>query len=67
MTFALCCKPIKGRSRYEELIERKCYLESGHDGPCNEYPYLSHLREVAPRVEAKITPAATQIPPVVAT
>lgn len=31
----------------------------GHDGPCDEYPYLQHLGEVAPRVKAKIVRDAT--------
>lgn len=60
MSDYLCSKPIAGRSRYEGLIKRKCYRELNHSGACNEYPYLSHLKSVAPRVEAKIKRDATK-------
>jgi hypothetical protein len=57
---ALCNKPIAGRSKYETLIKRCCYREAGHDGSCEEFPYLDHLDEVAPRVAAKIKRDATK-------
>lgn len=60
MSLTLCGKPVVGRSRYESLINRQCYDCRGHDGPCQEYPYLTHLKKVAPRVEAKIKRDATK-------
>jgi hypothetical protein len=56
----ICKKPLPGRSRYEKLIKRCCYREKDHEGTCNEYPYLEHLEEVAPRVAAKIKRDATK-------
>ena len=60
MTLILCHKPIKGRSRFEALIERRCFREAGHEGTCAEFPYLSHLASGFPRVEAKIKRDATK-------
>ncbi|ATF20777.1 hypothetical protein PhaeoP129_04190 (plasmid) [Phaeobacter gallaeciensis] len=60
MTIELCYKPIVGRSRYEDLIKRRCYKPAGHTGKCEEFPYLAHLKQVAPRVEAKIKRDATK-------
>lgn len=56
----LCEKALAGRSRYEALIKRRCTREAGHDGPCAEYPYLTHMEAVAPRVAAKIKRDATK-------
>lgn len=60
MTVNLCFKPISGRSKYEDLISRRCYKPANHEGACEEYPYLTHLKNVAPRVEAKIKRDATK-------
>ena len=60
MTLNLCHKPIKGRSRFEALIERRCYHEAEHEGGCAEFPFLSHLFANFPRVEAKIKRDATK-------
>lgn len=60
MTFSLCRKSKLGRSKYEQLIRRSCHKEEGHDGPCEEYPYLEHLEVTAPRVAAKIKRDATK-------
>jgi len=57
---AFCKKPLSGRSRYESLIKRCCYLPSGHNGACDEFPYIHHLESVAPRVAAKIKRDATK-------
>ncbi len=56
----LCKKPIAGRSRYEALIKRACCCEVDHIGPCQEYPYLAHLEQAAPRLAAKIKRDATK-------
>lgn len=55
-----CHEPIKGRSRYEALIGRRCVAERGHTGPHSEFPYLTHFNMVAPRVAAKIKRDATK-------
>lgn len=60
MKLRLCHKPLVGRSRYEALIQRRCFREAAHPGPCDEYPYIHHLEEVAPRVAAKIKRDATK-------
>lgn len=60
MTLQLCHKPIKGRSRFESLIERRCFRQLDHDGPCAEFPYLRDLSGNFPRVEAKIRRDATK-------
>lgn len=56
----LCLKPIQTRSREERVIVRCCYKEEGHIGSCEEFPYLSHLNVVAPRVANKIKRDATK-------
>lgn len=38
----------------------RCFREAGHDGECAEFPYLDHMKEVAPRVAAKIARDATK-------
>ncbi|WP_140056101.1 hypothetical protein [Oceanibaculum nanhaiense] len=60
MAIELCGKPISGRSRYETLIERRCYRSAGHTGKCDEYPFLAHLLQIAPRVAAKVKRDATK-------
>jgi hypothetical protein len=60
MTLCLCHKSIVGRSRYESLIQRRCFREADHPGSCDEFPYIHHLEEVAPRVAAKIKRDATK-------
>ena len=52
MTF--CNKPIGSRSKYSDPDLHRCFRPKDHTGPCDEYPYLAHLGEVAPRVAAKI-------------
>lgn len=55
----LCLKVIPSRSKYVEVAARRCHKLKGHKGRCHEFPYLSHLRQVAPKVEAKIKRDAT--------
>lgn len=52
----LCGKPLKARAnaKYDPLDLHRCYRESGHAGACAEAPYLEHLKDIAPRVAAKI-------------
>lgn len=59
-TMILCKKPIVGRSRFEAYIDRCCAKEAGHVGACDEFPYLKHMSDVAPRVCAKIIRDATK-------
>jgi len=54
-----CLKPIPTRSKYAEAAVRRCHKSKGHEGRCGEFPYLSHLKRVAPRVESKIKRDAT--------
>ncbi len=54
-----CRKPIMTRSKYGALTIKLCYSIEGHTGKCEEYPYLSHLRKVAPKVRDKIIRDAT--------
>lgn len=56
----LCGLRIVGRSKYEAIIERSCFRDHGHAGPCDEFPYIHHLEVVAPRVAAKIKRDATK-------
>ena len=55
-----CGQAMRGRSRYEALINRRCQREAGHDGPHEEFPYLTHLDAAAPRVAAKIRRDSTK-------
>ncbi len=50
----LCRKVVPTRSKYAALADRRCHLPTGHDGECKEFPFLRQLKEVAPRVAAKI-------------
>jgi hypothetical protein len=50
---AYCGKAIRSRSKYSS-VTRRCFLERGHGGSCQEFPYLAHLADVAPKVADKI-------------
>ncbi len=54
MPFEFCSKSISSRSKFSSAGLHRCYLEKGHVGKCNEYPYLEHLWKVAPKVAKKI-------------
>lgn len=56
----LCLQPLNSRSIYNNLVVRRCYLPSGHEGRCHEFPYLFELNELAPRVANKIKRDATK-------
>ena len=49
-----CNRQINSRSRYNKVVIRRCHLPDGHEGACNEYPFLRHLKSVAPNVAQKI-------------
>jgi hypothetical protein len=57
-----CKKPLRARAKakYDPPDLHRCHLESGHEGPCQEFPYLEHMKSVAPRVAAKIVRDATK-------
>jgi len=55
----LCLEPIDSRSRYAAIAAKRCHRVKGHDGRCREFPYLLHLKQVAPRVADKIRRDAT--------
>lgn len=54
-----CNKVIKGRSKYNDLQNKKCHLPEGHEGKCEEFPFLNHLRKDFKRVADKIKRDAT--------
>lgn len=54
MTIRFCLKTLSSRSKYSQSGLHRCFLPEGHPGKCNEYPYLEHLRSVAPKVAKKI-------------
>ena len=49
-----CNKPIDSRSKYRAVVVQRCHLTKGHDGRCDEYPFLRHLQSVASSVATKI-------------
>ena len=54
-----CGKFLKTRSKYSDPDLHKCFLREGHQGPCEEEPFLKGLGVSAPRVKAKIHRDAT--------
>jgi hypothetical protein len=56
----LCKKPLKIRSKYKEIAEKKCHKRKDHVGPCDEFHYLKHLAEEYPRLANKIKRDATK-------
>ncbi|MBU1723040.1 MAG: hypothetical protein KJ892_04195 [Gammaproteobacteria bacterium] len=56
----LCKKNLPIRSKYKEIAEKKCYRVHGHEGSCEEFPYLSDLSKNHPRVANKIKRDATK-------
>ena len=57
-----CGKFLKARAnaKYDPPMLHRCYHQKGHVGSCHEAPYLEHLKDVAPRVAAKIMRDATK-------
>lgn len=54
-----CHKPVASRSQFAAVANHRCWREAGHPGACDEYPYLRHLGEIAPKVFDKIKRDAT--------
>ena len=54
-----CGGTIATRSKYSPADLHRCFRPAGHDGHCQEFPYLDHLRQMAPAVAAKIVRDAT--------
>lgn len=50
----LCRKSLYSRSKYALIESRLCHSHKGHDGRCDEFPYLKHIHKVAPKVAKKI-------------
>lgn len=49
-----CDKVVPSRSKYSAADLHRCFRCAGHSGACAEFPYLNHLRQVAPAVAMKI-------------
>lgn len=49
-----CGRAIGSRSKYSDKGLHTCARARGHDGRCEEFPYLEHLQKIAPRVRQKI-------------
>ena len=49
-----CNEPIASRSKYNDVVIQCCHLEKGHNGRCDEYPFLRHFQSIAPSVANKI-------------
>lgn len=54
-----CNNTIATHSQYADAAEHKCHRPINHDGKCNEFPFLEHLKSVAPAVANKIKRDAT--------
>jgi len=54
-----CNKVIEGGSKYKDLQNKKCHLLKGHEGKCEEFPFLNHLRKDFKRIADKIKRDAT--------
>lgn len=54
-----CNKPISSHSKYSEIAQPRCHCMSGHTGECEEFPFLSHLRNVNKQLAEKIKRDAT--------
>lgn len=55
-----CNKIITTRSKYADAAQHKCHCPKGHSGKCDEFPFLKHLKSVAPSVAKKIKRDATK-------
>jgi hypothetical protein len=47
------------RSKYAPAFPLRCFREPGHDGACDQYPYLRQFELVAPHLASKIKRDAT--------
>ena len=39
-----CNKIIPTRSQYASIADHKCHCREGHEGECDEFPFLLHLK-----------------------
>ncbi len=60
MSFCGKTIPTRASAKYDPEDLHRCQLHSGHIGKCQEYPYLDHLAEVAPKVRSKVIRDATK-------
>jgi hypothetical protein len=49
-----CGKSLTSRSKYDKIAQKKCHKLDGHDGKCDEFPFLDHLYETNKRIADKI-------------
>lgn len=56
----LCNRDLTLRGKYKEIAKKTCHLPSGHDGRCEEFPYLSDFSTNHPRVANKIKRDSTK-------
>ena len=54
-----CNKPINSRSKYNEIVIRRCHRVESHAGTCDELPFLKHLKKAEPRLARKIVRDST--------
>lgn len=54
MPIEYCNKALGSRSRFQPDGGHRCFMAKGHEGKCGEFPFLSHLAQVAPKVRKKI-------------
>jgi hypothetical protein len=52
--------PVRTKTKYDPADLHRCFRVSEHTGACAEFPYLEHLKKIAPRVAAKIVRDATK-------
>lgn len=54
MSIEYCHNTLRSRSRFQPDGGHRCYLPKGHEGQCDEFPFLHHLERIAPKVAKKI-------------
>lgn len=54
MPVTYCFKVLPSRSRFPPVGGHRCFKMKGHEGPCDEFPFLAHLSVSAPKVAKKI-------------
>ena len=59
MSNRYCHKPLPSRSKFATAEYPRCNGIEGHGGKCQEFPFLQHLKSVAPKVADKVQRDAT--------
>ena len=49
-----CGRSLTSRSKYDKIAQKKCHRLAGHDGRCEEFPFLDHLYETNKRIADKV-------------